>query len=247
MADKNYFTLVTDAGNAAIINAVASGTRVNITTFGVGDGGGAYNTPTPGMTALAGQKWSGAVNGYAIDPDSSNIIIITAVVPASVGGFTMREMGVFTDDGTLFAVGNMPDTEKVTLASGAEGEVEITMRIIVANTNDVTFVIDPNVVTATKKDIADHNADPDAHAELFAGISGNSIVLSGEAPPQGVKLHLLVTGEALNYISRDPEQTTPTDPEGDLDVLLQDDDGNLLPDPTLMADNGETNNPGLQI
>jgi phage-related tail fiber protein len=246
MADKTYYTLVTDAGNAAITAAPVTGEKVKAKYFVVGDGGGAYYEPTADMTGLRNERWSGLVNSYEIDPDSSNVIIVTAVVPASVGGFTMREMGVKTEEGLLIAVGNMPDTEKVTLASGAEGEVEIIMRIIVANTNDLVFEIDPNVVTATKRDIERHNDDPDAHAALLAGFSSGAIILSDDDPPEGVKLHIYAVGESLTYTPKEPQQQTPDTGDG-VEVVLQADDGSIYPEPLIQEDGGSEITPALQI
>lgn len=65
------------------------------------------------------------------------------------------------------AVCNTPDTEKVIISSGAAGEIELTMHIEISNADAISFIIDPNVVTATKKDIEDHDASKTAHAAEF--------------------------------------------------------------------------------
>ena len=43
----------------------------------------------------------------------------------------------------------------------------MTMHIEISNADAISFIIDPNVVTATKKDIEDHDASKTAHAEEF--------------------------------------------------------------------------------
>lgn len=43
----------------------------------------------------------------------------------------------------------------------------MTMHIEISNADAISFIIDPNVVTATKKDIADHDASKTAHAAEF--------------------------------------------------------------------------------
>ena len=75
--------------------------------------------------------------------------------------------GVLDETETLIAVCNTPDTEKVIISSGAAGEIELTMHIEISNADAISFIIDPNVVTATKKDIADHDASKTAHAAEF--------------------------------------------------------------------------------
>ena len=170
---NTYGTIVTDIGNQLITEAVMEGQKVNIVSLAVGDGGGSYYKPDSTMTALKGEKWRGSVTSVQINENSPNMIDIVAVVPSSVGGWTIREMGVFDDaeeaDGgpNMIAVCNTPDTEKVIITSGAAGEIELTMHIEISNTGAISFIVDPNVVTATKKDIETHNASAAAHAAEF--------------------------------------------------------------------------------
>lgn len=168
--DQQYGTIVTDAGLALVTDAMMEGEQVNLTTFAVGDGGGAYYVPDRDMTALKNQVWQGDVNNVEINAESRNMIDITAIIPPDAGGFTIREMGIFTDGGVLFAVCNTPDMEKVVITTGAGGEIELIMHIELSNTEAVSFIIDPNVVMASKKDIENHNTDPEAHAEKFAAL-----------------------------------------------------------------------------
>lgn len=167
MEDKTYGTLVTDCGIQLIAAAVMEGKKINITDLAVGDGGGAYYQPTPNMTGLKNECWSGPIKSVSVNKDSQNIIDITAIIPSSVGGFTIREMAVKDDIKNTIAICNTPDTEKVIISSGAAGEIELTMHIEISNADAISFIIDPNVVTATKKDIADHDASKRAHAAEF--------------------------------------------------------------------------------
>ena len=167
MADKTYGTLVTDCGIQLIAAAVMEGKKINITDLAVGDGGGSYYKPNSTMTALKGEKWRGKVNRVEVNEKSPNMIDVVAVIPSDVGGWTIREMGVLDETETLIAVCNTPDTEKVIISSGAAGEIELTMHIEISNADAISFIIDPNVVTATKKDIADHDASKRAHAAEF--------------------------------------------------------------------------------
>lgn len=167
MADKTYGTLVTDRGILLIAAAVMEGKKINITDLAVGDGGGAYYQPTPNMTGLKNECWSGPIKSVSVNKDSPNMIDITAIIPSTVGGFTIREMAVKDDVKNTIAICNTPDTEKVIISSGAAGEIELTMHIEISNADAISFIIDPNVVTATKKDIEDHDASKTAHAAEF--------------------------------------------------------------------------------
>ncbi|MEA5057783.1 MAG: phage tail protein [Anaerotignum propionicum] len=167
MADKTYGTIVTDLGVSLITAATMEGRKVNITHLAVGDGNGAYYQPVPIMTALKNEKWRGGVNGVSINEQSPNMIDVVAVVPSSVGGWTIREMAIFDDAGNMIAICNTPDTEKVIITSGAAGEIELTMHIEISNTGAISFVIDPTVITATKKDIEKHDVSQAAHKAAF--------------------------------------------------------------------------------
>ena len=167
MEDKTYGTLVTDCGIQLIAAAVMEGKKINITDLAVGDGGGAYYQPTQNMTGLKNECWSGPIKSVSVNKDSPNIIDITAIIPSTVGGFTIREMAVKDDIKNTIAICNTPDTEKVIISSGAAGEIELTMHIEISNADAISFIIDPNVVTATKKDIEDHDASKTAHAAEF--------------------------------------------------------------------------------
>ncbi len=76
-------------------------------------------------------------------------------------------MAVFDESGNMIAICNTPDTEKVIITNGASGEVEVTMHIEITNTGVISFIINPNVVTATKRDIEDHNTSLKAHVTQF--------------------------------------------------------------------------------
>lgn len=167
--ENTYGSIVTDVGVQLIAEAVMEGQKVNITTLAVGDGGGSYYKPNSTMTALKGEQWRGKVNRVEVNEKSPNMIDVVAVVPSDVGGWTIREMGVFDDaeEPNMIAICNTPDTEKVIITSGAAGEIELTMHIEISNTGAISFVIDPNVVTATKKDLADHDTSQTAHAAEF--------------------------------------------------------------------------------
>lgn len=147
--------------------AVMEGKKINLTTLAVGDGDGAYYVPSASMQGLKNEKWRGDVSSVTVNPDSPNMIDVVAVIPSDVGGFTIREMAVLDDGEYTIAICNTPDTEKVIITSGAAGEVEVTMHIEFSNTGIITFIVDPYALTATKKDIQEHNAAQTAHEEKF--------------------------------------------------------------------------------
>lgn len=150
---STYFTVVTDSGTRKMLEALDKGEKLSITEFAVGDGGGRFYTPAMNAKELKNEVWRGPVNACYISEESENLLIIESVIPSDTGGFTIREMGVFDKDGTLIAICNTPDTQKVKVSDGVVHELDLSMEIALANTDSVELIVDPTVVMATKKDI----------------------------------------------------------------------------------------------
>ncbi|WP_329907459.1 phage tail protein [Serratia quinivorans] len=146
-----FFAILTNQGAAALANATALGTRVDLTHIAVGDGGGVLPTPDPAQTALKGEKRRAAINMLTIDPGNDSQIIAEQIIPENEGGWWIREIGLLSADGTLIAVANCPETYKPQLQEGSGRTQTIRMVLIVSSTEVVTLKIDPSVVLATRQ------------------------------------------------------------------------------------------------
>lgn len=145
-----YYIILTDVGAAKIAASQSGGPAVTLSTIRVGDSNGVYYEPTSAMTALVNQVWSGAIS--TLTPDTLDPTIFTAetVIPATDGGFFIREAGLFDAAGDMIAIGKYPLIEKTVVSSGAGGDVAIRFLIKVSSTANVTLTIDPSVVYATR-------------------------------------------------------------------------------------------------
>lgn len=150
---QKYYSFVTNLGLGQITNAVVLGGKVDLKYFAVGDGGGESYTPDPSMTTLKNEVWRGNITGYRIDSESQNDIFITGIVPANVGGFTIREMAAFDSNGTMIAIATLADIVKPTVDEGESADAELTIHITVENSEVLNCTIDPNVIVATKADV----------------------------------------------------------------------------------------------
>lgn len=152
---QKYYSFVTNLGIGQITNAVVLGGKVDLKYFAVGDGGGESYTPDPSMTTLKNEVWRGNITGYRIDSESQNQndIFITGIVPANVGGFTIREMAAFDRNGTMIAIATLADIVKPTVDEGESADAELTIHITVENSEVLNCTIDPNVIVATKADV----------------------------------------------------------------------------------------------
>ena len=160
-----YFALLTNQGAAKLANAAALGTKVNITSLGVGDGGGTLPTPDVAQTKLIGEKRRAQLNSLSVDAANSSQIIAEQIIPESEGGFWIREIGLYDADGVLIAVANCPETYKPQLAEGSGRTQTVRMILIVNSTTVVTLKIDPSVVLATRRYVDDAVIEVKAYAD----------------------------------------------------------------------------------
>ncbi|AAX53490.1 hypothetical protein [Clostridium phage phi CD119] len=112
MAEQQYFTLVTDIGKAAIANASVTGEKVDFAKIKVGDGGGSSYTPNESQTALKNVVWESTLEHAQVDKDNPNWVVIQKFIPGDVGGFEIREVGLFDSKDQLLAVSSYPTTYK---------------------------------------------------------------------------------------------------------------------------------------
>ncbi|HDZ7284784.1 TPA: phage tail protein [Escherichia coli] len=194
-----FKTVITTAGAAKLAAATAPGGRkVNITTMAVGDGGGKLPVPDAGQTGLIHEVWRHALNKISQDKRNSNYIIAELVIPPEVGGFWMRELGLYDDAGTLIAVANMAESYKPALAEGSGRSQTCRMVIIVSSVASVELTIDTTTVMAMQDYVDDKIAEheqsrrhPDASltAKGFTQLSNatNSTSETLAATPKAVK------------------------------------------------------------
>ncbi|MFZ1873245.1 MAG: phage tail protein, partial [Chania sp.] len=168
-----YFALLTNIGVAKIANAAALGIKLNITELAVGDGSGTLPTPTSDQTALVNERRRAPINQLSIDPLNDAQIIVEQVIPENVGGWWIKEVGLYDEDGDLVAVSNCPETYKPLLQEGSGRTQIVRMVIIVSNTSSVTVKIDPAVVLATREYVDQVRKD-------FAGPDGRKGIGAGE-------------------------------------------------------------------
>lgn len=144
-----FKSILTNKGLQLEAAAAASGVPMILTHMAIGDGNGNPVTPNPAQLTLARERYRHAVNRLVQSPTDPTMYLAELIIPADTGGFVMREVGLYSSNGDLFAVGNLPDTYKPLAAEGSFGDSVIKMFFKVANTGTVTIVFDPNVVVAT--------------------------------------------------------------------------------------------------
>ncbi|HHJ1295154.1 TPA: phage tail protein [Escherichia coli] len=150
-----YYAILTNQGAARLANATMLGSKLNLTQMAVGDANGVLPTPDPAQTKLINQKRIAPLNLLSVDPNNQSQIIAEQIIPENEGGFWIREIGLYDDEGVLIAVANCPETYKPQLQEGSGRTQTIRMILVVTNTEAITLKIDPSVVLATRKYVDD--------------------------------------------------------------------------------------------
>ena len=178
--------LVTNAGLALAANAATNPTviKVDLTEYRLGSESG--YPPDPNQTDLKGDTLFSSNNlangGISYASSSDGGVIVTMVIPAEVGGFTFGEDGIYTPDGTLFAIGTLPSPGQPKYSSLNQG-------------NDPTTIIDSTVTfncyIKLAQGTAIFNLPPDVPALISYVPTFSAVVPQGklEFP---LTLHLIV-------------------------------------------------------
>ncbi|EIH6255719.1 phage tail protein [Escherichia coli] len=193
-----YYAILTNQGAARLANATMLGSKLNLTQMAVGDANGVLPTPDQAQTKLINQKRIAPLNLLSVDPNNQSQIIAEQIIPENEGGFWIREIGLYDDEGVLIAVANCPETYKPQLQEGSGRTQTIRMILVVTNTEAITLKIDPAVVLATRKYVDDKISEheqsrrhPDASltAKGFTQLSSatNSTSETLAATPKAVK------------------------------------------------------------
>ncbi|HFZ8853573.1 TPA: tail fiber protein [Salmonella enterica subsp. houtenae serovar Rough:z4,z23:-] len=155
-----FKTVITTAGAAKLAAAtMPGGKKINLNVMAVGDGGGKLPDPDAGQTQLVNEVWRHTLNKISQDNRYSNYIVAELVIPPEVGGFWVRELGLYDDEGTLIAVANMAESYKPELAEGSGRAQTCRMVIIVSSVESVELSIDSTMVMATQDYVDDRLAE----------------------------------------------------------------------------------------
>lgn len=156
---NKYFSVLTAYGSKALANAIATNQPIQLDEFAVGDGNGKDITPTETATALVGEKYRTKINSVSVDAKNNKQIIVECIIPENVGGFTLRELGLFDHSKNLFAYANVPESYKPVLESGSGKTQILRMILLVSSSSAVTLTVDSNVALATKAQLTPKTID----------------------------------------------------------------------------------------
>lgn len=144
---EEFYSLITDYCAEKQLNCIQNGLPFEVYQIALGDGNGRYYEPSTSQTTLLNEVWRGSVEQCEwID---KRFYCITTV-PAEIGGFVVREAGVFDSEGNLLVISKFPETYKQAPESGTVKQLTIRIELLLSNTELAELVINPNVQTLTK-------------------------------------------------------------------------------------------------
>ncbi|MBH7873352.1 phage tail protein [Clostridioides difficile] len=206
--DKSYYTILTDIGKAKIANASLVGEKVDFVKIQLGDGGGNEYNPTEEQTALKNVVWEGKVGNVKTDESMTNCLILESLIPASAGGFVVREIGYLDTEGNLLAISKYRSAYKPKVEDGAVIDMKVKTIFVVSNVNNIELKIDPTIIFATLKDLQDLDTKIDTtKTELTNNLETAKTELNGKIGDTT----LLETTDKTNIVSALNEVKTSVD------------------------------------
>lgn len=179
MAEEQFYTILTNVGKAKIANATLLNSNLTLKTLKVGDGNGTYYNPTEDQEDLKNTVHECAIGAIYIDKKNPNWIISETIIPGSVGGFTIREVGLFDAEGDMIAVGKYPETYKPVVANGASKDLNVRTIFEVSNAENVTLNLDPSVIIATKEDVNNLQEQIDENTTQLKDLANLNLFING--------------------------------------------------------------------
>ncbi|UDQ97812.1 phage tail protein [Lentisphaerota bacterium WC36G] len=189
---NKFYTILTTQGQQAFTNAVEANSNVLLTKMTVGDGGGNEVTPVENVTSLANEVYTASLNRLYFDDSNNNYLVAELIIPATTGGFTIREIGLLDSNEQLLAYGNFPETYKPLISEGSSKDLTIRCFIEVANVENVELIVDTNLITATQ-DFVTEQINNHHHDELYAAINHTH----DDMATGGINENILINGEGL--------------------------------------------------
>ena len=147
----------------------AGGARKALTHVAVGDGNGTIPLVSASQTRLVHEVWRGLANAVMANPDDPTDLLVDVVIPNNVGGFWIREWGIFDEDGDLVAVGPHDEMHKPLISTGQAAEFLERFHLPSANATFVEIKIASQSLATqqyVESNVSGHDADAEAHETL---------------------------------------------------------------------------------
>ncbi|EOG1476791.1 phage tail protein [Vibrio parahaemolyticus] len=144
-----YFSYVTDVGISKIETAYNAGETINLIEMAIGDSNGAYVEPNSAFTELVNEFARVAINDASTE--GHLIHVISYIKPtAETAEKTLREYGIYDEDGDMIIYGAYPESLIPSLDSAEYLQLEVENITELENADVVNVTVSPIVPYATE-------------------------------------------------------------------------------------------------
>ncbi|EOG1475771.1 tail fiber protein [Vibrio parahaemolyticus] len=144
-----YFSYVTDVGISKIETAYNAGETINLIEMAIGDSNGAYVEPNSAFTELVNEFARVAINDASTE--GHLIHVISYIKPtAETAEKTLREYGIYDDEGDMIIYGAYPESLIPSLDSAEYLQLEVENITELENADVVNVTVSPIVPYATE-------------------------------------------------------------------------------------------------
>ena len=176
---SDYYALVTTTGLAKLAELPVGGT-LTLTHMAFGN---STIDPTEDMTALHSEQHRCALLNVEVEATNPNHLAAEAVIDSTVGGFWIREVGIYDEDGDLFAVGKYPATYKPETTEGTVKELGVRMILAVSNAEDVIVTYHSGIMQgAANQDLSNLTPTGQQKFDVKANIASPEFTGTPKAP-----------------------------------------------------------------
>lgn len=176
---SDYYALVTTTGLAKLA-ALPVGETLTLTHMAFGN---STIDPTEDMTSLHSEQHRCALLNVEVESTNPNHLAAEAVIDSTVGGFWIREVGIYDEDGDLFAVGKYPATYKPETTEGTVKELGVRMILAVSNAEDVIVTYHSGIMQgAANQDLSNLTPTGQQKFDVKADIASPEFTGTPKAP-----------------------------------------------------------------
>lgn len=148
---SQYQTIKTTAGLALEAAAETGGPAITLSAISLGDGNGQPVQPSVAQTGLVHEIVRAPLASLSRSDTNPAQWTAEGNFSADQGGYTAREVGLWTASGVLFAVAAIPDLYKPNPSELAAGELLVAMTFATQNSDNIVIQIDGSVEMASRE------------------------------------------------------------------------------------------------
>ena len=147
-----YKTILTTYGLTKQLNCLANKLKFDLSYIAIGDGNGENYIPDENQTELKNELWRGNVKEVGIAADGT--LACTGQVPNEIGGFTIREIGIFDKAKRLICIANVPPTLKTVGNYNVTDILNLKVSMIIVNSKLTELIITPETTLCANIDLS---------------------------------------------------------------------------------------------